>query len=73
MTFPLVQKTVVKKNENQHPLFTWLSHSELNGWNNSAPSWNFCKYLIDDNGKLVKFYPSKIIPMDEKIIEFINN
>ena len=73
VTFPLVQKTVVKKNENQHPLFTWLSHSELNGWNDSAPSWNFCKYLIDDNGRLVKFYPSKIIPMDEKIIEFVDN
>ncbi len=34
-------------------------------------SWNFCKYLIDENGKLVKFFPSRVNPMDEEIISLI--
>ena len=60
ITFPLFEKIAVKKKRNQHPIYTWLSHKELNGWNNKAPSWNFCKYLIDENGKLVNYYSSSI-------------
>lgn len=70
VTFPLVEKAVVKKNQNQHPIYTWLSHSELNGWNNSAPTWNFYKYLIDEKGKLIKIFPSKIKPLDDDIIQY---
>ena len=73
VTFPIVQKSVVKKNKKQHPLFSWLTHKGLNGWNDSAPGWNFYKYLINENGELVNIFPSKIKPQDQQIINFIEN
>ncbi|MEN1786121.1 MAG: glutathione peroxidase [Bacteroidota bacterium] len=71
VTFRLFSKIEVK-GKNQHPLYAWLSDKDKNGWNDKAPSWNFCKYLIDENGKLVHFYKSGVKPMDQKIIDFIN-
>jgi len=59
------------KGKDQHPLYQWLTDKEANGWNDQAPTWNFCKYLIDENGKLVKFYKSKTNPMDKEIVEFV--
>lgn len=50
--------------DNQHPLFRWLSTPSLNGWNDKAPTWNFCKYVVDENGKLTHFFASKIKPTD---------
>lgn len=70
VTFQMMAKVEVKGN-NQHPLYKWLSSKELNGWNDEVPSWNFCKYLIDENGKLVKFYKSGVKPMDQEIIDFV--
>lgn len=72
VTFQMFAKVDVK-GKKQHPLYQWLSDQEKNGWNDKAPSWNFCKYLIDENGKLVHFYKSGVKPMDQKIIDFINN
>ena len=71
--FPMFEKIVVKKNKKQHPLYTWLSHKKLNGWNDNAPSWNFCKYLIDEDGNLINFLSQSVKPMDEEIISFIEN
>ena len=73
VSFNLAEKSIVKKKKNQNPIYTWLSNKTLNGWNDNAPSWNFCKYLIDENGKLVHFYPSSLEPSSEKIFNFINN
>jgi glutathione peroxidase len=50
--------------ENQHPLFQWLSKKDLNGWNDKAPTWNFCKYVINENGEVTHFFASKIKPED---------
>jgi len=71
--FPLFEKIVVKKKKNQHPLYTWLSHRKLNGWNDVAPSWNFCKYLIDEEGSLINILSSSVKPMDEEIISFLKD
>ena len=73
VTFPIVEKSIVKKTKGQHPLFTWLTHKDLNGWNDTAPGWNFYKYLIDENGSLISVLPSKVKPFDEEIINFIEN
>ncbi len=72
VTFQLFSKIEVK-GKDQHPLYAWLSDKDKNGWNDKSPTWNFCKYLINEEGKLVNFYKSGVKPMDEKIIEFINN
>lgn len=71
--FPIIKKTVVKKNSKQHPLYSWLSFKELNGWNDSPPGWNFYKYLINEEGTLVNVLSSKTKPQDKEVIDFINN
>ena len=70
VTFPLSKKIEVT-GEHQHPLFRWLTKKELNGWNDKDPNWNFCKYLVDENGKLIQFFSHKMDPMDDKIISAI--
>lgn len=72
VTFQMFSKVDVK-GKNQHPIYKWLSKSELNSWNDQSPSWNFCKYLIDEEGKLVKFFKSGTNPLDPEIISFINS
>ncbi|WP_236587879.1 glutathione peroxidase [Marivirga aurantiaca] len=54
--FPLFSKMDVV-GEQQHPLYVWLK--EKTG---KEPNWNFCKYLISDDGKEVSFYPSSVNP-----------
>ena len=73
VTFQMFSKVDVIKGNNQHPLYKWLSNSDLNGWNDKAPTWNFCKYFIDENGELKKFFASSVNPMDPEIIQLIKS
>jgi glutathione peroxidase len=57
--------------EDMHPLYKFLSTKDLNGSVDKAPNWNFCKYLIDENGKVIKFFPSKVDPLSEDIISLL--
>ena len=41
--FPVANKAIVKKLPGQHEVFRWLTSSEMNGWNNQEPEWNFFK------------------------------
>ena len=63
------------KGRKQHPIYNWLTDSKLNGWNEVAPSWNFFKYLINEKGKLIKYYKSGVDPTDTLITRYleINN
>ena len=70
VTFPMFEKISVKGFD-KHPLYRWLSDASQNGWNNEEPSWNFCKYFINEKGELVKFFPSKVAPLDEEILQLI--
>jgi glutathione peroxidase len=54
--------------EDQHPLYAWL---QQNAPNQEKPTWNFSKYLIDENGNVIAFYPSKVKPMDEEVLAAI--
>ncbi|WP_181306782.1 glutathione peroxidase [Rufibacter sp. XAAS-G3-1] len=72
VTFPLFQKGSVIGAE-QQPMYKWLTSKEANGSNTNAPSWNFCKYLISEDGKLLKFYPSKVSPLSEELLRDINS
>lgn len=62
VTFQMFEKVSVK-GDDQHPLYSWLK--EKTG---SEPSWNFCKYLVKPDGT-VKFFPSKVKPMDVQILQ----
>jgi glutathione peroxidase len=66
VTFQLFDKIDVK-GDHQSPIYAWLSTKSLNGWNEQAPTWNFCKYLINENGELVSFFPSKVEPLSTEI------
>ncbi|GAB4396681.1 MAG: glutathione peroxidase [Microscillaceae bacterium] len=67
VTFQMFEKISVK-GEDQHPLYQWLSKKELNGWNDQAPGWNFCKYLVNEKGELMKFFASGVDPLGDDIL-----
>jgi glutathione peroxidase len=69
--FAVAQKSNVV-GQNIHPLFSWLSQANNNGWCSQAPSWNFCKYLINPQGQLVAYYDSGISPLHPNLIKFLN-
>lgn len=71
VTFPLAKKSGVIKNDAQNEVYQWLSDEHKNGWNYTAPGWNFCKYLVDENGNLTNFFESSIEPMGKDIKEAI--
>ncbi len=70
VSFPLFEKIDVK-GDGQSPLYSWLTMKSKNGWNEQEPTWNFCKYIIDEKGSLVAFFPAKTEPYDEKIISLL--
>ncbi|WMN11681.1 glutathione peroxidase [Marivirga salinae] len=56
VTFPMFSKMEVV-GKNQHPLFKFLK--EQTG---KEPTWNFCKYLVSEEGSEISFYPSSVNP-----------
>lgn len=65
-TFPILEKVHVK-GKDQHPIFKFLSNKSENGKVNSTPKWNFHKYLIDKEGKVVDFYYTVTKPDSSKV------
>jgi glutathione peroxidase len=63
--FQLFEKVSVK-GRNKAPIYKWLAAKS-----GETPSWNFCKYLINPEGKVLGFFPSKVSPLDPKIINAI--
>jgi len=70
ITFPLFEKTKVKGLK-KHSVYDWLTDPKQNGWNKKGPSWNFTKYLIDENGKLIKRFSPKTLPLSDEIVALI--
>ena len=67
VTFPMAAKISVKGN-NMAPIYKWLCNKGENGVMNAKVSWNFNKFLLDENGKLIGHFKSKVKPMSEEII-----
>jgi len=63
--FPMFAKTGVTGN-GANPL-----HATLTKATGKAPAWNFTKYLIDRNGKVLEHYPSKVTPDDKQLVSRI--
>ncbi|HEX8426644.1 glutathione peroxidase [Hymenobacter sp.] len=70
VTFPLFS-TVAVKGDEATPLYKFLADKTKNGTVGDAPNWNFCKYLVDEQGHVVAFYPSKVKPMSEELVAAI--
>jgi len=71
VTFPLLKKSKVTKGPGQNEIFQWLTNKNNNGWNDHAPSWNFCKYLVDEHGVLRHFFSTSIEPTSSAILNAI--
>ena len=54
--FPMFEKTVTKPGAEQSPIYSFL------GKTGNLPAWNFAKYVVDKNGKVVAFFPSQVTP-----------
>jgi glutathione peroxidase len=70
VTFKMMSKISVK-GDDMAPIYQWLTSKSKNGVMDSEVKWNFQKYLIDENGKLVNVYYSKTLPDDEQIVSWI--
>jgi glutathione peroxidase len=70
VTFPMAGKVSVK-GDDIHPLFKWLTSKNENGVMDAEIKWNFTKFLLDENGKLLAVFPSKVNPMGEEITKYL--
>jgi len=65
--FPMFEKTTVKKG-NAHPFFESLADAS-----GTYPTWNFHKYLIGRDGKLIEQFSPRTQPYDAKLVSAINS
>lgn len=68
VTFPLAKKSSVVNGPQQNRIFQWLTNEKQNGWNNQQPSWNFSKYLVNEEGVLTNYFDPAISPMSEQVL-----
>lgn len=73
VNFPLMRKSSVIKGTDQNSAFEWLTDPAKNGWNSQQPSWNFCKFMVDENGRLTNFFGPTIEPLGSEITSALNN
>ncbi|MEY4279622.1 MAG: hypothetical protein RL377_1626 [Bacteroidota bacterium] len=71
VTFPLMEKSVVIKGSHQNEVHKWLSDMTINGWCHQEPAWNFCKYLVNENGVLTHYFPMTVDPLSKEVIAAI--
>lgn len=70
VSFPLADKVDVK-GENIAPIYKWLTQKSLNGVLDASISWNFNKFLLDEQGKMIAYFPSNIKPNSESILSYL--
>ena len=67
VTFPLFE-TVAVKGAAAVPLYKYLADKTKNGIVSNEPTWNFCKYLVNEKGQVVKFYGSGVTPLSPELV-----
>jgi len=70
VTFPMMSKISVK-GDDMHSVYQFLTQKSKNGLEDSEVAWNFQKYLLNENGELVKVITPKTLPIDEAIVSWI--
>ena len=70
VTFPMAAKVSVK-GDDMAPIFKFLTEKELNGVKDGQILWNFTKFLVDENGKLIDSFVSTTKPTDEAITKYL--
>lgn len=70
VTFPLAAKVSVKGDDTA-PIFKYLTDKNLNGVKNTTIMWNFTKFLVDENGKLIDSFISTTKPTSDAITKYL--
>jgi glutathione peroxidase len=70
VSFPLASKVSVKGTD-MAPIYKWLTSKAENGVLDAEIKWNFGKFLLDENGKLIQYFPSNVKPDSEEILKYI--
>jgi glutathione peroxidase len=65
VTFPMFEKVVTRTGRDQSPIYAYL------GASGHLPAWNFSKYVVGRDGKVVAFFPSKVTPEDPALRDAI--
>jgi glutathione peroxidase len=72
VSFLMAEKVSVT-GEDTHPLFKYLTaEAKKLGVQDPVVKWNFTKFLVDEKGKLIKVFPSKVKPLSEEITVHLN-
>jgi glutathione peroxidase len=58
VTFPMFEKVVTRRGAGPSPVYAFL------GASGNLPAWNFSKYVVDKQGRVVAFFPSDVTPED---------
>jgi glutathione peroxidase len=66
-----MRKGSVVKGSEQQTVYQWLSNAGANGWCNQAPVWNFCKYVVSEEGVLQAYFPQTVSPLDQAVVSQI--
>ena len=70
VTFPLASKISVKGDDTA-PIYKWLTSKTENGVLDATISWNFNKFLLDENGKMIAHFSTKVTPDSEEITKYL--
>lgn len=70
--FPMFSKISVK-GADQHPFYTYLTNKQTNPGFDGDITWNFEKFLVGKDGKVLARFSPKTKPDDPKVVEAIEN
>jgi len=71
VSFPMMSKVSVKGRDIA-PVYEWLTSKDLNGKMDVSISWNFQKFLVDEDGQLVEVLSPRESPMSDKVISWLS-
>lgn len=73
VTFPVTEK-VTTTGTMRHPIFSYLiEEAKKLGMDEPIIKWNFTKFLLDEEGNLIKVFPADVTPLSPEITSYLNN
>ena len=72
VTFPMMSKVTVKGSK-KHPIYQFLTRKSMNNFKDSRVTWNFQKYLINEDGRIEKIISPRTRPDSEEVVSWITD
>jgi len=70
VTFQMMEKITIK-GDDCHPIYKWLTNSEENGVLQAKVTWNYQKFLINENGEVLDSLSPIASPKSKRIFEWL--